>query len=130
MVLTLLSFFLLALRTCFYIFVENLLLLCNLVHYNHILQSLYTLVSQEMPSIWYTNYHNYLWSSLGWVFVHFLVILFFEWLYHLLEVEFWKTRHHKWIKNGPNSRKVIWLGWQWFRNGLNRSKNWFWTLVG
>jgi hypothetical protein len=80
-------------------------------HYNHIPQSLYTLVSEEMPSIWYTNYHNYLWSSLGWVFVHFLVILFFEWLYHLLKVEFWKTRHHKWIKNGPNSRKAIWLGW-------------------
>jgi hypothetical protein len=45
-----------------------------------------------MPSVWYTNYHNCLWSASKWVFVYlFVVILFFEWLYHILGVEFDKT---------------------------------------
>jgi hypothetical protein len=54
--------------------VEYLLLFWTLVHHNHITQSLYTLVNQEMPSIWYTNYHSCLWLASGWVFVYFLLL--------------------------------------------------------
>jgi len=82
--------------------VENLLLLWNMAHHNHIPRSLYTFVSQKMPSVKYTNYHNYLWSASGCVFVHFflIVILFFKWLYHLLGVEFDKT-------NTSNESKMV-----------------------
>jgi len=82
--------------------VENLLLLWNMAHHNHIPRSLYTFVSPKMTSVKYTNYHNYLWSASGCVFVHFflIVILFFKWLYHLLGVEFDKT-------NTANESKMV-----------------------
>jgi hypothetical protein len=121
--------------------VENLLLLWNMAHHNHIPRSLYTFVSQKMPSVKYTNYHNYLWSASGCVFVHFflIVILFFKWLYHLLGVEFDKTNtsnESKMVKIVgnrsnlvENESKIGWIGqknnsrcqsvcWGWIKNIL------------
>ena len=42
----------------------------------------------------------------------------------------WQNGHYRSIRNGPNSRKPVWLCWKWVRNELNRSKNRFCTSDG